>query len=507
MSESEKKRFFIPMLLLACSVAFVNVYFRENYIISLAVVLVEIAILIFCFFKNIKYYLFLYILFICNCLEFSTAVGSDSFYGLKNFRVFGVNLGAILMLPLIIVGFLNIFKIRNIENSTKNRFVSILLIINTIAAITGVFLIVVNNNNITHSFDNVFSLFFGKMYEMLFIPLSLGLTIPLFIRDKKFKAQFSLILEATLLASVFQIITSVVFKQYGTYSTIDTLQMSLISVFVPFLMLLSLDKEFCCFPKMCFIFSIIGSVLTVFYNPSGKMIIIFALSFFIFIVQMVRKGNGFKKVFASVLLVCVLLSLPFVYSYMMNSALFGHKIGEVLSIINIFSDEWLSNMSLSPRIRVEEFRAIFVEYEKMPFLAVFGKGYLGSITDVNGFFYQSLSSTDGFVSNAEWASGVFYNLHEGASILLMYGLFGLGFIMYTFIKLIKQYVKSMSPYTLIGALWFLLFYGYSFTLGIFGFSCIIYGLYYASSSQKVLKCVYLEKTYEMIGYNDGLFQN
>ena len=482
MGSIAKKKCFIKYALLACAIAFINVYFRQSFIVSFVVAIGEIFTLLFCVLtKRMDSYLCFYLVFLSNCLEFSSFVGDEAFYGFKNFRIVGISLSTLALIPLIAYGLFEITKLKAIEKVNRLKFSSFLLLMNFIAIFIGLFSVLINDNNVV-SLGSVFSLLIDDIYEMMFIPLALCVSVPAFLnKNRFFKIKFGIVLETILVGSVFQIIISVIFKQYGYYGGVATLQASTISFFIPFLALSILKQEYSVYPKFCFALSIRGSILLVLFNASGKAILVVAIIYFFLFVRLFCRFKAIGRCLLIIVASAVFVSFIILVNNYSNSSsvIFKSKMNQALSLFNVLDPNWLEKMPISPRTRIEETRSILIEYYHKPYFLFFGKGFLGSITDNTGFFYSHISSADGFVSELEWRQGIFYNLHESNLILIKYGLFGIGFLIYVVIQGLKRFRKTNSLFALIGVFWFLFFYGYSAVISVFGLSSLLFGYYYS----------------------------
>lgn len=487
--ERKNNRFFIIYVFIGAFFAVPNIMFETDFAISMLFVILQIIILLFFLIKlDFKNYLLFYLLFVSIALEFAE-FNNDVVYGIKTMNILGLNLSAVLLLPVLFFGIFNVTKLMNIERRAPLKFISVFLLINIIAFFTGLILIIFNDNNV-NALGDTFLLFANETYSMLFIPLSLGVALPVLLIDNNYSQRFRLALQGVLVVLVIQTIAAVIFNQYGIYGGLKTLQTSNAAFFIPFLMLVILDKK-SVFRVFCFVFGIIGSVIYLFYNSSGKSILVLALVFMSFFVLLITRFKTSIKIATIVgipiFIVLIVNILPLFYS----NYLFDLKIKQVFSVLNIFSTNWFQSMAMSPKIRIIEFQSIFYEYLSKPIFAVFGKGYLGTTIDHKNLIFSNVPSENVFVTAAEWSNGIFYNFHEAALIFLKFGYFGLFFLFFTTLKGIKSFIKSKSPYILIGVLWFTFFYGYSYVLSIFGFCALIYGFY--SSPSNVLETAPISK--------------
>ena len=470
-----KEKIFLKYLFISGIVASFNVIFLFNRNVSILLILFELFILLYLLLKNhLPHFLSLYVIFISNCIELSIFAGDELFYNIKNVRFLGINLGIWILFPAIINAF-----IRHIDYSELKKkqfkfffFAKFFLLINLIAALTGLVLILINDNNINHIGD-IIPIFIGSVYAMLFLPLAMIILMSIIFMFFPNKLHYiSLSLEAALWGTVIQTIVSYFGGIYGYYGGLPTLMQTNLSFIMPLMLLLSLDKSGdIAFPKINLFLAIVGNVLTCFYNANGKIIILLGIVFIIFSFSLMKYGTPIFKVFLMSLFFGFATLITIGLNYLVeNNLLFQIKFEQAKGLLNIFDVNWLINMPGSPKVRVAEIINIGIEFINKPWLIITGKGYVGSIKD----YVQMFTSYEGSFSFEEWSAGVFYNLHEIATQLLMFGCLGIWYS----IRLIKETVKSYQQniWLLFGCCWFLLLYGYSFTISCFCSIALFYGL-------------------------------
>ena len=240
------------------------------------------------------------------------------------------------------------------------------------------------------------------------------------------------------------------------------------------MILLFFDKRDICYRKTTLILGIIGMGLLLFFNSNGKIILLSGISIVIFIFKLYRSGDKIQVAIASILSLVLIVGGSAAIGFLSTSQMFKAKFDAVVSMLDFTSEDFMSNMNMSVRIRVEEFNNTFLEYAKKPFLFIFGKGYMGSITDNNGYF--STIENIGFVGDLEWEAGIYYKLHEIVIIFLIHGFFGIVVFFAYALKCFKSSVRSNNVWGLFGLYWLLMFYGFSFTIGCFGMLALLYSL-------------------------------
>ena len=466
---------FNRLLLFSIVISVANVSFAFNKIIAVIIVFIQAIILLgLVLQRKITDFLAVYVISVSNCLELSGFVGAENFYNMKNLRIAGVNVAIWLLIPAIFVIALKPVKIGLVKKKHPDfsRFSRFLLAINVIAAITGIILIAFNDNNI-RSIGNVLGEYIGTAYTMLFLPLCIAL-IFLYILAYESERVFvmSYALEAVLWGSVAQAIVSYTFKLYGFYGGVNTLLLSNISFIIPMMLLLFLDKKHIVYPNATMVVAVIGTLLVLFNNANGKHIILLPIVGIIIVFTLLRDKSIKTKIITCVLIIAVLFVVPFVFSKLMErSIVFASKFNQAFGLLSFGGSNWLSNVADSPRMRIAQFINIAYEFGHKPWLAIFGKGYLGSVKDYANMFGQQ---TTGSYTSAEWSAGVFYNLHELSSQLLMFGCLGIICSIYLVCCTLKKYKNNI--WLLVGAYWFVVLYGYSFTLSAFCIVALYYGL-------------------------------
>ncbi|MCI8483222.1 MAG: hypothetical protein HFH41_02645 [Lachnospiraceae bacterium] len=488
MQTSERKKVFWEYLIIACIVSACNVLFCFHRIYSLGLIGIEIGWLMVQFMRGkVADYVAYFAIFMCNCLEYTTFTGEDTFYSLKNTRIYGINLGIILLLPVFIWAVFHLRKISKVKLNKASCFSLGLIAINIVAAVVGLMLILANDNNIT-VLGNVFFLYLEKAYSMIFLPMAFILAFAILVRERDYSIyKIGLALQATLWANVFQMLTSLVSGIRGSYGALVTMQISILNFLVPFLILLYFYRKEVIYPRMTVVIGAIGSTLAVLFNSNGKLILMAAICSLLFWYLGMREGSFFMKLFTLLALIFLIPAVSFILTYISQNPLFAAKFNDVKLLLNVFDADWLQNLSASPRVRVEEFRDMFLEFAEKPWLILTGKGYLGSIQDHTGYFYTHLASNDGFCSDAEWAHGIFYALHEIVSYILMYGVMGILFMAVFLKDAVSLFFRERNIWILIGAYWFFMFCGYSFTVSTFGCLALLYGLYTSEMKHEVIE--------------------
>ena len=141
-------------------------------------------------------------------------------------------------------------------------------------------------------------------------------------------------------------------------------------------------------------------------------------------------------------------------------------------MLTFWKENWLRDMMPSPQIRILEVMNTLLEYESKPWFLLLGKGINGSFSD----HMELMKFVSDAYTNEEWANNLFIGVHGTfTKLLLVNGLLGVLLYLYTLFLLFKYWRQSI--WLVIGVYWFSLFYGYSLSLTMIGFSSLMIGLY------------------------------
>jgi hypothetical protein len=474
------------IILISSLIGCLNVLFLTNYFISMSLIFLELAVLAYFFIrKEIVKYLGSYLIFLCLSFEFGSLLGVEQFYGFKNFRLFGVNLGIISLLPIFLLSLLKGIKIKKIKQKYNKvyHFSLMIFLLNVTGIFFGLIQIIINDNNI-QSMNGFLSSFLGVIYNVAAIPFLVIIAIFYILswEEEKLKELDNYLL-GVLIGVVVSMIVSYITGNYGRYGGVDTLLVNNLVIYTPFMLIIPFYTNYSK-NKNILVFGIVGMILSIFFNSSGKLLILYIILPFLLSVLIIYRRN----------IIIVILSILFIpmavvgalksVDYLKNiSILFNSKLGETLSILKFWEPNWILSMPLSPRTRIVEFINILYEYLNKPIYLLFGKGYMGTFTDHTGILHADY--VQGAFSIHQWSNGAFYAPHETLNVLLLYhGLLGV-FVYLLVIKFVfKNFTKS--PWVLIGGFWFLIFYGFSVTLSVFGLIALILGFTNVEKGQNSL---------------------
>jgi len=477
-SENEKVNSGATNYIFIAILAFIlNSAFTTNYNAMLVITGLQVIMLFVFFIKgNDMDYLCFYIIFTAASMEFSEFIGTELFYGFKNFKVMGINIAVWLIIPLFLKHIIkgNIFSLYKKKQSYVKKFTITISLLTVIATIVGLISIMANDNGVGE-INGVIGHFFNEGYIFFYSLICILLVVSVIEKYKKETGRIKNSLLGVFIGLQASIIYAIVTGTYGNYGGLNTLRVSNIVMFVPLSLLIPFYLDF---KKKTSIVLMITSLITVllalYYNSNGKLLLLLILVPILIFTLLYRKGRKLEiSMFIIILPIVLSLIAVLMMNYGESSRLLTIKIEQTFSFLAIWKQDWLETMNASPRARIAQFLNIGIEYYEKPYFLITGKGYLGSIPDhLNMFVSWSLT---GF-SSLEWSLGAFYQMHETLNtIFLTNGVLGL--ILFGYIIKLIVTKCHVSVYLLIGCIWFILFYGYSVTLAVFGIAALIVGLY------------------------------
>ncbi len=462
----------IRKLLICTIIGLLNSFCYGNKAIMGGLCAFEVAFLLFFLLRNdyVRYVCY-YLVFLSFSMESETFVGTNVFYGFKNFRFAGINLAVWMLIPIMVLLLVNL-KVFRVKPSKKLRiFIRKLLIFTVIGCIMGLLSYLANDNG-AGSFSTLFDCYYSNVLpfiEIMIVSWSLIIN-----RDKLFIAKQFLYAEIPALAIVFTI--CMITGNYGNRGGLQSLQVSELYFLLVCALILVIYDQFSSIDKTVLMISgAVILILSLMYNSSGKIVIMTVMIPIAMIILMKRKGSATKTIVA---VISAVVALMLIFSWlfpllMAKSQLLTYKYQQAISMFSFGTGigNWLQNMPESPRMRITEFINIGAEFLKKPWFALFGKGFGGTIkdnlnlfTDLNSFMF----------SEWELSLGAYYSMHESINcFFLIGGLYGL----FTLFSLLGIMYKNFhkSPWLLMGLLWFLFFYNYHMNIAIYGICSIIVG--------------------------------
>lgn len=453
----------VKFSILACIVGGLNVITCQSFDASLILVIIESLVLCYWFLRNsIAKYLAFYIIFLCLSMEFG-ALFDSQIYGFKEFRVLGINLGVVFLFPIALKTVL-LHEIRVNNNELKiKKAIRMFVILATTGIIMGLIVLLVDDNNISRM-DGYLIEFVNQVYVYVIIPFLVILNFLYVLNCERKKLYYiNYALYAVMLGVSFQLIVSKTFLIGGRYGGAETLVASSVVMLLPLMLNIIFYKK-AELPYYYFPILLIGTCLALIYNTSGKLII------FTFIVPLTATISMIqKKRYKKLLMSSVVLGLAgfLLFNLISNNKLDGSiilesKFNQVMSLFNI-GENWMAYVENSPQIRIAEIINIITEYVDKPWYLLIGKGLIGTTPN-----YTSVDfSVPGGFSAKQVNSGLFFAVHESfPHLFLINGLLGIYF--YLQVLLITILNIKISPIVLLGGVWFLLFYGYSVTISVYG---------------------------------------
>ncbi|MGX7199927.1 hypothetical protein ACWOEH_08735 [Enterococcus nangangensis] len=477
------KMFEFKLIIVITLVGTLNSFFYDNFLVMLVLAIIEVCYLMLCFFNHKDLlYLLNYMVFLAFSMENASFVGEDIFYGFKNFRILGLNLGIWMILPLFIRQVVKLKSQKKIFPKYLTRFIKGVIFITLSGLIMGLISYGLNDNGIM-LIPGSMKQFINSIYIYIFVCIEVITVSIVLVNNKNKLFKVRQYLSGSIVALSIVCVLCIVFQNYGNRGGLSSLQISNI-YFLLVSSILILSYELTSKEKIIMLISssviLISSLV---YNASGKMIILTAATPLIMIVILFKKKKSLKNIIIGMVLLfsssaIILLILPRLLS---NSFLFNTKFNQFFSMISFWRSDWLSSMDSSPKMRITEFINIGFEYLLKPWFLFFGKGFMGSIQDKLNLFDNV--TTFAF-SEWEVTNSIYFTMHESInSLFLTNGLCGIFFLFSNLHYMIKNIDKS--PWLIFGFLWLLLFYSYSLTISIYGVISLVIGFIEADNKDKI----------------------
>lgn len=470
-----KKLLVITILILTTNIFFVK---SKDFMALFSIVeflILSIVLLI----KGCKQFLLLLLLFTSISFDVPEFVDPsfDSIYSVSNLPLFGFT-G---LFALIILTFILFLASRNVTLKIKNNNLFILFNFSLYVIFVGVVMSLVcsliNDNMIP---QNSFVFFFKNDFAKYFSISTLTILYILQINnDSNFYVDLKQYLFTILIALILASPISVLSGYVGSYGDSEIILMPLTFFYSTCIILFLFDKKYIKYKKSLLIVSFVAFYLQFFYSNSlgGKswLVLIFLLYFLY--------KRYIKKSF-KIPLVIIITTIIVLMGFSINTLgvnnssdnLIDKKLNEAMSILAFSQINYYENISNSPKARIDEFINVLNEFEEKPLLSIFGKGFGGSVQDHNRSFGSFQSS---YFSDEEYINNSFVFLHESINVIfLKFGLIGIALFFLLIINIFKS--DFTNPWLSIGFIWFIFFFGYTFSLGIFGISSIILGFYEAN---------------------------
>jgi hypothetical protein len=431
-----------------------------------------------------KQFLLLLLLFTSISFDVIEFVGPslDSLYSVSNLPF----LGFLGYFGLILLAFIRFFKSRKNRLKINNVDLFKLLKFSAYIIFSGILMagVVFSFNDNSIPFDSVIFFFkndFGKYFT---ISATIILYILQICSDHHFHFQLKQYLSTIIVAIVLAAPISVLSGYNGFYGDSETILMPLTFFFSTCTILFLFDDEYKKYKVYFFVCALIAIYIQFFHSNSlgGKswLVLIF-IAYFLFAKQF---KMTFKISFIAMLLILLSgISITNNGAVDSEASLLDKKLSEAMSMLAFTSANYYENMSDSPKARVDEFINVLDEFKEKPILSIFGKGFGGSVKDHNNLFGSFKAS---YFSDREYSNNSFVFLHESINVIfLKFGWFGL-FLFFTLVLKISKNELS-NPWLSIGFVWFIFFFGYTISLGVFGVSSLVLGLYETNLSKRVIE--------------------
>lgn len=444
-------------------------------VVASIIAICESGVLLFLVIKRkLDLYLYALVVILATTFEFPTFI--DESLGF---------IPSILMLPLVhgyfflllslcflpqLLGNVSIWK--TVSNNSMFlvffTFVSLTLILGIIMGILSIFIDDVSKNShflffmkdlVTLGAFNICALNF--MYSFLVYP--------------QFKQNLELIIFSVLVAMIFAALFILLIGTKGYYGTNEVVLMPLSFFFSTSIVFFLLYKKYRKkhITLLMFLSCIALFIQFTYSNALGgkSWLIIFVI--LIACLMFWYKRAKLKLIFGSVLIVLIFpFLLNAINKKIEGDSLSSSKLTQALFLISIMDIDWYANLPLSPKIRIEEFLNTNLEFLEHPSFMLLGKGFGGGHQD---YRYAYGAYNPAAFSLEEYNNGYFVGMHESLNVIfLKFGLLGLalcGFLMFR-----CYFSSNKSPWLILGCLWFVFFWGYSFALMSIGLPSLLIGI-------------------------------
>ena len=482
-----KNSFYIYSILVGIG----SILFSGNVFTGYIFTAVQILFILVCFISRMrsKSVCFLFISIILG-LSYDMGLGSMGFewYTIKTIKLLGVNLGIWIMVPFFAVAITNksvTAVLVHRGRSALSKFVRIIFWINLVALLTGILNVFVFNDNNIQSMENYNYSFWGLIYMPVLCSIMPAVILYWrFIVDEKFPIMLKDTLNGIMVSVIISCFVSLIVGKVGY--KLDSTKIPWVSVigcFAPYLIIFPLYKDYKYSIKWLAL-AILGLFCGMYFFANGKMFLSFGLLAFIVLAELVNRENRS-------LLLLLLVASPMVVWLLIQILAKVHvtnvmmsKINYAISFVNVFNPNWWNMIPPSPKWRLVELINITREYMDKPYLLFLGKGLLGTTKDYTGYLSNFIGNLASAGSD-EWGAGLFYSMHEAInSLYLTSGALGLWSLVWVLKQMIKYY--KVSPFVFVGCFWYLIYYGYSFTITLYGIAAIMLGLYDAYVNERAI---------------------
>lgn len=457
-------------IFIATILALYNFLFFDKYFFGILLVILQSVILFnMLIFKGIYKFFIYYVIFTISSVEYSFDPSyTGVLYNFRNLNIFDVNVSLIFAL----VGTIYLLLKGYLPNyTTKKNGNYYLWIFNLTLLLLGLFIGILN-----FFYDKIFVKYYIiDSYYGIFLMCILYMTNYVINTDKYAIDNLKSMCLGLVIGSVISSFISIPLGLSAFYGGIKILPYIQPIIFSPFLIVYAYYQINVKKKIWYATWGILGSILIVIFNASGKGIInILLVPLLMLLISFKRKRINNIVILILSITVIILPVAGIIRDLLQKNLLFASKYSQVISLFNIKQfDLSLNNIPTSPRYRIGEFINITYEYIQHPLFLIFGKGYGGAFKDY--FNYFNINDLASF-SEMEYISGLFFNPHEAVNVIfLKHGIFGLFFISLIIIKTIRDIHNSW--FLIIGLYWLVILYGFSNILSMFGIICYVIGNY------------------------------
>lgn len=332
-----------------------------------------------------------------------------------------------------------------------------------------------NDNSLRDTYDLWYYIYEGNLLIYLnLLFLSVGLTY-CFVTSKKLVGEFENYLLVFLFGIAAATVFSVLFGWSADYMDNTTLLLSQSAIYGVFLLVYPLYGKK---PKSVKILSLVlgaASVFAMLFKSSelgGKWWIYVFFTLLVLLFKMFFSKKRVLKIAAVAVALGAVGGVVLFMNVDFDLGLSETKMHQFFDLLNVFDRHWYSSLPESPKVRIDEFVNVLIEYVKKPYFALFGKGFGATVTKHWGETDWSIDSVNVF-SQLELKNQVFGIMHETVNrLILAFGVVGIAFIVREIWFAIRRFRDSFP--CLIGFVWFIFFYNTVYSALYIGLVCLLF---------------------------------
>ena len=471
------------VLIFECTILFLLCALGK-YIVPLAIAIAvfEVFVLLYYLMKqDLVSFFILYILFSGTSLSNSVFIYNDPDVPLYCFNQLPLVRGYHNILLLLVAVACILSKRRSFTVLEKRAYwrakqtIKIILLMFIFGVFFGLFVLLVNDNGLLYLSDLWFVNYRRSLLRYLNLLLVAFGIYYCFVSSKNLRERFEDYLLVFLFSSSIATIISVLLGWSADYSSNTTLLLSQSALYNVFLVLYPFYSRKHLRMKMWSFFLGTSSTMCMLIKSSelsGKWWIFILYVFVLIIFRSVISSRIGLKFFGGIMIGISIIALLYLLNSQSAGGLSMTKFIQFRYLLNIKNPLWYKVLPESPKVRIDEFINIMLEYKEKPWFSILGKGFGASLLKRWGSTNWSLSSSGTFTL-LELENQVFMNLHESINcILLSFGFFGFYIIFKELLYFIKKFGTDF--FCIVGFAWFIFFLSSGYSALYIGLCCFLY---------------------------------